>query len=222
MKLQNMVVNKWLWIVMALVYALMLSSCGNDDEPESQNPTSPAGATGIESQLLGTWSDGDISFTFLTKGKVVRRSENYWNLFEWAYNPATEILATTMPNGKGESLQCQLTLISEESWTGLTLGKSPTSFVAKRSSAATSLYNVIVCREHWLSKNKKEMPLEAKYGHFYPYYNHGNGYYEVVESREDDIITIREYTAHHPYDYENVYIEHSDGTRYYPVDNLFE
>jgi len=230
MKMQNMVVNKRLWIVMALVYALMLSSCGNVDEPESQDPTSPTGATGIERQILGTWT-GDmgtlsLSFTLLTNGKVISTGENGTGWYEWNYNPDTGILATTMPRYRitgGESLQWQLTLISEESWTGLSLGQSPTSFVAKRGYAETSLYNIIAYRDLWLSNDKKKMPLSTFYGNFY-IGSSGNPYNgTIVESREDDTITIWRFTVHHPYDYDNVYIEDGDdGTCYYPKDDLFE
>ena len=190
-----------------------LASCGgdgDDDEPEQ------GAVSGDKNLLLGGWEISNLEDVtiFMKNNKVMYSGK----LYSWNYNPTTMILATDIEskNNNKFTYQWNLTMISEDSWTGFYLTYGGSQLNARASRTVYGAVREILSRGSWMTKNGDELPIDS--------YSLRN--YDLTESPDRNSIEMERsngritYTMVDPYDYDNVYIKDSEGNKYYK--NVFE
>lgn len=223
MKLKNR-----LWLISALLIGISVNcvfiSCSSDDEDDSKKLTSS------ERQLLGGWSGAGIGMVLQTGGKM------YYDGFydkqaetgSWQYNETTGILATDATDKYHNTLQWQITMISNNSWSGLALWNNNKTVSAERD--AETAVRLLLTGTLW--NTKEGNTVKYKYekisdnNKFVSTYINGKNegktifFDKISEDIENDAITIQSYsdiyTIYHPYNSKDIYFKYPSGLQYYP------
>jgi len=215
-------------IVLTAFMALGVISCSSDDDTEekSNNKLSVSGK-----KLLGAWNIG-YYIVFQTEGKCFAytgKSYDYTNAGSWQYNEQTGLLGTSCYY-KDINLQWQITMIGDDTWSGILLHNSKVQAAERDPKHGVIL---LLTGQKW--KNSASN-AEVEYKFNVRSYDKSGGFLSmennskfslwldnVTEDLKNDVILIEDsyddgfYELHHPYDYKKIYLQYPSGTKYYPV-----
>lgn len=155
---------------------LTLTSCGGDDEEDDEFTPTHKVSDDLK-KFVGFWNVNHEEFGIFffedNKCWVQKKSvtEEYWYLYEWNYSPTTSILAIT------NNYQWNITLLTDDSWTGLSLGTGNSkSYTAERIGEKnyTSEFTYRIVAGVWVNESDDKDIVSFSYnqaGRFMIYHN---------------------------------------------------
>lgn len=126
----------------------LFTACQSDDDKDSPQFEE-------KNMLVGYWKANGNNFILFDEGKM---RINFSDIYEsWTYNETSKILATTAIVGK-VNLQWEITLISENKWTGIGLWNATASTTVAEFGDNSFLAQIFLSNTNWVNvdnSNKK-------------------------------------------------------------------
>ena len=183
-------------LLFTLCIATFFTSCSDDEQTVNSGITPPTGEedtttelTEEEQKLVGLWNlnangNGHF-FVFLPNGKACRDGKTYG---EWAYDPDTKILATTI-----NMWQFQITALFDDNFVGYTINTGRAVNASRGTD--TDMFKQYLNMVRWINTDSL-----AKYSD--PFESHASSYYSVSSMNYSDLtIDGTTFTAKFSYDY---------------------
>lgn len=158
--------KKYLYLLL-IPLCMGFVACGSDDDPDPDPEPAPIDRlTEAQRKFLGYWhnKNGNADFLFNADGSCQCFYPSYPSdntSGEWSYDESTKILSTTM-----DSYQWTITLSTDKSWAGVSLGGSGAQSFSH--SDLFHLWSAYLLKHSWVRKDGKN-PIDFRKGEIYCY-----------------------------------------------------